>query len=159
MNGLSGKVKFCLVIVVLLSMGTIFFTPVLKNADDPFIEISGSVGEAVGNAKEAYIAANPTATPRPIAPPRPTATPKPTATPTPVPVIKDIEIVVADEELSCEGYKSTTATDFMKEFDPADAAGRRVVLVDDYAEAKTFKKLLKYLDSIGFTYDVERRKQ
>ncbi|MBQ7636963.1 MAG: hypothetical protein IJS80_06610 [Lachnospiraceae bacterium] len=153
-----------LAFLVLGGFAGLIFTPVLKNADKPFIDLSGSVGEAIGNAQSAYIAANPTVTPRPKATATPTPRPTSVPTPTPTPVIKDVEIVVADEEVNSEDFKSTDAAGITVEFtakkiQDIKAEGRKVILVDDYAESKTFKKLLKLLNDSGLDYEVERRQQ
>ncbi len=162
-NGWNNKRKILLVTVLsFLVIGgfSFIYTPHLKNADKPFIDLSGSVGDAIGNAKSAYTAANPTSTPRPKA--TATPTPRATTTPTPTPVIKDVEIVVADEEINSADFTSTKAADFANEFTKDKAKeftdkGRKVILVDDYAESKTFKKLIKLLKELQLDFEIERR--
>ncbi len=166
-NGSKNKIRIILVSVLsFMVLGGFLdiFKPVLRNAKDPFIDLSGSVGEAIGNAQSAYISANPTATPRPKATATPSPRPTSTPTPTPTPVIKDVEIVVADETVSSGDFKSTDAAGITAELtsekiQDIKAEGRKVILVDDYAESKTFKKLLKLLNNSGLDYEVERRQQ
>ncbi len=46
---------------------------------------------------------------------------------------------------------------FLKGFDIEAIGPRKLVLVDDYAEARTFKKILKFLNDNRLVFSIERR--
>jgi len=142
--------------------------PHLINADKPFIDLSGSIGESIGNANTAYEKA--VLTPAPTDAPEITTTPAPTD----VPDVTDVEgskirISVGDDEYTGSGETvyikgmmtdsvevKVSSVDSLKEmlstgrFDDVE-----IILVDNYAETKTFKNVKLALDEFGKTYSVE----
>ena len=79
--------------------------PSLINADKPFIDLSGSIGDSIGNANTAYEKGQ--VTPIPTDTPGITPEPTPEITPTDIPVIgpedKEFEIIVGAEDYSGDG--------------------------------------------------------
>ncbi len=155
-NGLNKK-TFWMVIFLLFYfdlVGYIFYKPVLKNADKPFIELSGSVGEAIGNAKSAYDVEHPSISEtQPIIPKT-----------TEVPEKKEkkvhsnsIEIIVTDEKISINENSYDTYYDYKKIFKSETFNNKTIYLIDDYAEAKTFLKLLKLFEQSGLSVVIKRR--
>jgi hypothetical protein len=159
-NGLTTGNKILLLAILGLGglVSGLFYTPELINCDKPFIEISGSVGDAIGNAKGAYIATHPTSTPTPTATPKPTATPTPTPTPIPTATpTPPLEVIVGGEEVTSYLYEGNDIETFLREFTVEKLLGRKVILVDDYAEAKTFRKVLRFIIESALEYEIERR--
>ena len=196
-NGWNSK-NFIIVIMLfsgVLLAGYIFYKPVLKNADKPFIELSGSVGTAIGNAQGAYYAANvtekpaPTGTEMPSSTPKPSITAKPTTTPTPLPssgpdtpapsntpvptvvptlsptptpiVPTEARIIVADEQVSSNGLFDGNVEDFKTEFQKEHGVfkGLKIILIDDYAEAKSFRRMIRLIKESGVEYEIEINKE
>lgn len=155
-NGSNNKLILSAVFVTscfVLAAG-LFYKPVLKNADDPFIDLSGSVGNAIGKAREAYGINNPTPTTIPIAVPSFSPTPVPTVVPV---VDEDIEVVVQDEQIKMAGVSYDGFSSFKSIFRIEDISSKTIVLIDDYAESRTFKKLINYFKENGVIYEMERR--
>ena len=156
-NGSSNKRRIIIVVVIaaLILTGYIFRKPVLKNAEKPFIELSGSVGNAIGNAKNAYDAEHPAPTTEP-APPEPETEPPTTESET-ADVDVDIEIVVCDESISTDEATYKDVNGFIEAFNHGVFEEKNIILVDDYAEAKTFKRLINLFEEAGISYEIERR--
>ena len=99
-NGLNKKILIIASLLIMLFL-TAFLPwnmPKLINADKPFINLSGSIGESIGNANEAYEKAVLTPAPDDTVP---TITPAPTD----IPEIQDPEsneimIIVGDEDFA-----------------------------------------------------------
>ena len=128
------------------------YTPVLKNADKPFIDLTGSIGTAIGNAQEAYKVSQPT--------PKPTTKPevKPTTTPKPTPMVPTtIDIVVADENIQIEkwNYSSETIGTFENVIRGSAYDGKSFILVDDFAESNTLRDVMAVLDRAGKSYRIK----
>ncbi len=137
----------------LVLTGYIFRKPVLKNAEKPFIELSGSVGNAIGNAKNAYAAEHPAAATEQEAPEPETEEP----TTASVQADADIEIVVYDEVIMTEGVTYSDIESFQEAFNHGMFEEKNIVLIDDYAEARTFKRLIKLFKEAGISCEIERR--
>lgn len=156
-NGSNTKIKIIIALAVaaLILTGYIFRKPVLRNAEKPFIELSGSVGNAIGSAKSAYAAEHPAPTTE-AAPSEP-ETEIPTTEPEPEPDDGVIEIVVRDESITADEATYKDADSFIKAFDHGVFEEKKFVLVDDYAEAKTFRRLIRLFEEAGIRYEIERR--
>ena len=131
------KKKYILIICIVaafLMSGYLFYTPELKNADKPFIDLTGSVGQSLGNAKEAYAVSTP-------------GTPASAGT----------EVIVAGESITVGNYFYQTTESFERAVNNGKFKGEKIRLIDDYAEVKTFKKTLKILKKAGLSYEIETR--
>ena len=169
-NGSNKKILvfICLIIVIISTgYGPFERIPNLINANKPFIDLSGSIGESVGNAKEAYEKAVLTPAPDDTVP---TITPAPTD----IPEIQDPEsgeimINVGDEDFagsgeavyikgagmeplkfSVDSFETLKNTLQSKEFE-----GYKIILVDNYAETKVFRILKRMLEDSGIDYEIE----
>ena len=154
--------------------------PDLVNVSGPFIDLSGSVGNSIGNAKEAYeiesAGAGPTEglTPEPTQDPEftPTITPTPGVQPTPaITPASRIEIRVGDDtvvnpvadrgEIISVHNRGSFGVDIdARTFEKLEDAlkylkdmkiDKAVVLVDNYAETNTFKAVKKALEDRNIT--------
>ena len=139
--------EFCLVSFVLLT-GYAFYKPELINAKKPFIELSGSIGTSIGNAEKAYDYEHPK-----VEPAKSTPTPV-NATPTPVKleVKTQVEIIVSGEAIAADNRKVNSIDEFESVIRSKDFDELSFILVDDYAEAKTYKTVVKVLDDAGKKY-------
>ena len=136
--------EFCLVSFVLLT-GYAFYKPELINANKPFIELSGSIGTSIGNAEKAYDYEHPKVEPAP--------TPvKPTPTPVKPEVKTQVEIIVSGEAIAVDNRKVNSIDEFESVIRSKDFDELSFILVDDYAEAKTYKTVVKVLDDAGKKY-------
>ena len=132
--------------------------PSLINADKPFIDLSGSIGESIGSANEAYEKA--VLTPAPDDDPLPTVTPIPDdITDVTDPDNQELKIIAGDEDLSgsgeviyINGEKMSLPEGFTIQTDLSDL---KVLLIDNYAEAKTVARLKKILEEQGISYRVQ----
>ena len=121
------------------------YTPVLINADKPFVELNGGYGDAIGGAKSsatnAYNEEHPT----------------PTPTPTPTPKVDDgmVKITVCDEKISYGAVTEKDYTYFKNAFENGTMREKKIILIDDYAEARTFKKIIKLFEKAGTDYEIE----
>lgn len=146
------KLVAACVLVIAVCAGYILYKPKLINAPKPFIELSGTVGTAVGNAK--YAKDRPTPTPigtNPIAPtptPVPTPKPTPTAKPTPVPDNR-LTIRVEDTSIYINRVQCADSDDFSRRLSNALKDDSIITLIDDYAELKTFRSVMKTLKQLG----------
>lgn len=154
------KLVVICVLVTALCAGYIIYTPKLINAPLPFIELAGTVGTAVGNAK--YVSEHPSPTPTGNNPLRPTPTPVPTPrlTPTPVPTpVPDnkLTIRVEDTYIYINKILCTDTGDFSRRFNNMLKDDSTITLIDDYAELKTFRGVIKVFKQLGVTdYAVDR---
>lgn len=132
--------EFCLVSFVLLT-GYAFYKPKLINAKKPFIELSGSIGTSIGNAEKAYDYEHPKVEPA-----------KPTPTPVKPEVKTQVEIIVSGEAIAVDNRKVNSIDEFESVIRSKDFDELSFILVDDYAEAKTYKTVVKVLDDAGKKY-------
>ena len=145
--------------------------PSLINADKPFIDLSGSIGDSIGNANTAYEKG--LVTPVPTDTPGITPEPTPEITPTDIPVIgpedKEFEIIVGAEDYSGDGesivimgaggaeMKAYSITSFETMINGEAFSGKSFVLVDNYAENQTYRDVMSILDGSGKEYRTESR--
>ena len=159
-NGWNKKIIIISGLVMALFL-TAFWSwnmPKLINADKPFIDLSGSIGESIGSANEAYEKA--VLTPAPDDNPVPTVTTVPDdITDITDPDNPDLKIIVGDEDFSgsgenvyVNGEKLSISGAFVIQTDTPDAG---VILIDNYAEAKTVAKIKRILEEQGISYRIE----
>ena len=169
-NGWNKKIIIISGLVIFLFL-TAFFPwnmPKLINADKPFIDLSGSIGESIGSANEAYEKA--VLTPAPDDTVIPTVTPEPTD----VPDISDpndgeLKIMIGDENyagsgeavfLKSEGstvlrYSIVAVKDLKQAIINRVSDGLKVVLVDNYAETNSFKLVKRMLEEVNIEFRIE----
>ena len=138
-----------------------FNMPKLINADKPFIDLSGSVGESIGNASAAYEKAQPT-----IAPDEdllPTVTPEPTDIPG-IDEITSVEVVikVGDERLSGSGEKISIDGNIVESVEALislisgkDYEGNTFVLLDYFAETECYSAVIRAFEESGKPYRLD----
>ena len=154
-KGLTKNKKIKLILVCLLIVftcaGYIFYVPKLINADKPFIDLSGSVGDAIGNAESVSVSGNRDSD----------KVPKPTAAVTPTPIPRDrtdskesVTIRVSDMTITVNGIRVDSFEDFAVRITGQAFAGKSFELIDDYAELKTFRKAIRILDEYDRSYYV-----
>lgn len=168
-NGLNKKILIMASLLIMLFL-TAFLPwnmPKLINADKPFINLSGSIGESIGNANEAYEKAVLTPVPDDMVP---TITPAPTD----IPEIQDPEsneimIIVGDEDFAGLGEAvyikgagieplkiSADSLDTLKDtLQNKGSEGYKIILVDNYAETKVYRALKNMLEDFGINYETE----
>ena len=168
-NGLNKKILIIASLLIMLFL-TAFLPwnmPKLINADKPFINLSGSIGESIGNANEAYEKAVLTPVPDDTVP---TITPAPTD----IPEIQDPEsneimIIVGDEDFAGLGEAvyikgagikplkiSADSLDTLKDtLQNKGSEGYKIILVDNYAETKVYRALKNMLEDFGINYETE----
>ena len=168
-NGLNKKILIIASLLIMLFL-TAFLPwnmPKLINADKPFINLSGSIGESIGNANEAYEKAVLTPAPDDTVP---TITPAPTD----IPEIQDPEgneimIIVGDEDFAGLGEAvyikgagieplkiSADSLDTLKDtLQNKESEGYKIILVDNYAETKVYRALKNMLEDFGINYETE----
>lgn len=115
-----------------LLTGFSFYKPVLINASEPFIDLSGSVGTSIGNAKEAFQLENQSGTSKPGN--KPSGEEK-----------TQIEIIVCDETFLVDGVECPYFSRVNEYICRKENENCKFVLVDDYAEAEAYKKVLRSL--------------
>ena len=135
--------------------------PKLINANQPFIDLSGSVKSALSNAGDAYNEAN--VTPEPEATPTPevTSEPQPTDTPTPTPeptvAPKPVEIIVGNDfsgqMVTVDGEDCGNLAEIALIVSDKEHDG--VNLIDNWAEVNTFKNVMNILNENGIEYSYE----
>ena len=168
-NGLNKKILIIASLLIMLFL-TAFLPwnmPKLINADKPFINLSGSIGESIGNANEAYEKA--------VLTPVPDDTvPTITLAPTDIPEIQDPEsneimIIVGDEDFAGLGEAvylkgagieplkiSADSLDTLKDtLQNKGSEGYKIILVDNYAETKVYRALKNMLEDFGINYETE----
>ena len=168
-NGSNKKILIIALLLMFLFL-TAFWPqnmPKLINADKPFIDLSGSIGESIGSANEAYEKAVLTPAPDDTVP---TITPAPTD----IPEIQDPEgdeimIIVGDEDFAGSGEIvyikgagmetlkfSADSLDILKDtLQNKGSEGYKIILVDNYAETKAYRVLKKMLEDYGISFETE----
>ena len=134
-------------------------TPNLINADKPFIDLSGSVGDSIGSANSAYEKAK--LTPIPTEAPEPSIAPEPTQIPDETPPKKEeVRIVIGDPVLSGSGEKITVNDQVVENTDKLYTIltdpgldGKTFILVDYYAETAAFKAAEECVKKSGRQYE------
>lgn len=147
-------------------------------SDKKLIDLSAAIGNCMLGAEEltpdeGKDTPNTSVTPVPMTSvtPKPTVTPRPTSTPTsmPAPTIhpkptlspkpKTYDIRVRDQVVT---YKNTTWTDLdilMEQFQKDCNEWTTLRLIDDYAEAHVYRKLIEFLKNLeaesGLRYIIE----
>lgn len=132
----------------------------LKNASHPFIDLGNSGGNALNNAQVVINAKKEvkpvTQNKKPV-----TSSQKPTKQPTTQTsttvkdIDKEITIVVSDTVVKIQG-KEVKSSDNIAEIIASYAKGKyNLVIKDDYAEASTMRKLIKYLQDKEFEYEIK----
>ena len=131
--------------------------PNLINANKPFIDLAGSVGESIGNANAAYEKATTI-----------TQSPDPEVTVTPMPSnslseienrlekAEEIRIVIGAEYLSGPGESILVnendigdVANFGTLFRSSVFEGKTIILFDNYAETKTYREVKRILSESG----------
>ena len=168
-NGLNKKILIIASLLIMLFL-TAFLPwnmPKLINADKPFINLSGSIGESIGNANEAYEKAVLTPAPDDTVP---TITPAPTdISEIQDPESNEIMIIVGDEDFAGLGEAvyikgagieplkiSADSLDTLKDtLQNKGSEGYKIILVDNYAETKVYRALKNMLEDFGINYETE----
>ena len=144
--------------------GALFFNPELINANEPFIDLNSGIGNAIGNAEGAYKALNPSTSSEAES----TVLPSSETSETDHAAIDanfgnyDIRVIVEGEAITKQEKGSSKRTeidikDLLEEFRSSHApAFSSVLLIDDYADAKIFTRIIRALDAQGIPYDKER---
>ena len=155
-NGLNSKrilIVPVLTVAAFALTGGIFYTPELENADKPFIELSGAVGTAIGNAEDAYADEH-------IQPNAPQEgeeeTPASTAQKQGQTADTKIEITVTDEQIRIGMKRVADFSEFETLIRGENYDGREFEIVDDFGEYKTIKKIDRLLNKLGKTYSIRR---
>ena len=158
-NGWNKKIIIIsgLVMVLFLTAFLPWNMPNLINADKPFIDLSGSIGESIGNANKAYEKA--VLTPAPDDDPVPTVTPIPDdITDITDPDNQELKIVIGDEDYSGSGeavYINGERLNVNDSFTiQGDMDELKVILIDNYAESGTLGRLKKALEDSGIDYSI-----
>ena len=148
-NGLIRKIQFLSIVIclTLLLAGYIIYQPKLRNADKPFIELNGGDGDSIGNAQKAawnayddqHLVVTPTSTPMPVDDSR-------------------IRVIVNDETVGFGDFVGLSFDDFKEKFESGALDSKEIILVDNYAEARTFKKIIKLFERAGRDYEIETEK-
>lgn len=130
---------FVLALCLLLLTGFSFYKPVLINASEPFIDLSGSVGTSIGNAKEAFQMENQSGASESgnsgeDKPSMPSGEEK-----------TQIEIIVCDETFLVDGVECPYFSRVNEYICREENENCKFILVDDYAEAEAYKKVLRSL--------------
>ena len=124
------------IVSTLIILGDVFYTPKLINADKPFIELSGSVGDSIGNAQSAFAIANPT-----------------TSTSTSDLLVHyDYTIEVELEEITLNG-NAYSLNDLERDIKDGKYKGKTVLLFDNYAETITYKSVKGVLKHNDIPFD------
>ncbi len=145
----KGKIIIFVILMSLLITGYVFYVPKLKNADNPFIVLNGNNGDSIGAAKSA--AQNAYNAEHPISTPTPTATPAPKED-------GKMRVTVSDETIAFGSLTNLDFNRFKKVFENGALDSKEIILVDDYAEARTFSKIIKLFEKAGKEYEVETKK-
>ena len=170
-NG-SNKKKIIFMAVLMFLVITAFLPwnmPKLINADKPFIDLSGSIGDSIGNANTAYEKSLVT----PIPTEGPVVSPEPTPEITPSPIVgnddKEFEIIVGDENFAGAGetivilgtdgaeMKVYSVTAFETMINGEAFKDKTFIITDNYAENETFRAVKSIIDESGLTYRIESR--
>lgn len=154
-NGSNNKkpiIAACLVLASVFLCGSIFYTPVLKNADLPFIELSGSVGTAIGNAKQAYEDEHKPVEETSKKDDKSKEKASDSAEKT---SDSNITITVSNKEIKVGMLPYHSFDDFESTIRSGAYDGQSFVVEDNYANYKVFKRVLGLLDKMGKKYTVK----
>jgi len=151
-NSKKNRILALSFVLFVLLTGFAFYKPKLINANKPFIELSGSIGTSIGNAQKAYDYEYPKEDPV-----KPTTTITNNTTPTPekvetktqIDIVVSCELVFVDNNM-CNDMVEAESVIRKKEFETLS-----FVLIDDYAESKTYKKVEKILVDSGKKYTLK----
>ncbi len=148
-NGLKNKNRI-IICVVLSSMVLLGFGSskiVLRNADEPFIDLTGSIGNSIGNAEESSVVPGASAT-----------SSAPNETPNTRVTSNDYRIVVRAEDVIVYNvingveridrrYRAGEANDLERDIiTNGFLIDKNIVLIDDYAEYKTYMEVVSILE-------------
>ena len=148
-NGLKNNKNIIIFVVVLSSFVLLGFGTskiVLRNADAPFIDLTGSIGNSIGNAEEA--SSTPGAASVDESPNETQVTPT---------ISNDYRVVVAEKtvtvynvtngsERMIRAYREGDLSDFERDIINGFLKEKNIVLVDDYAEYQTYIEVVNILD-------------
>ena len=81
----------------------------------------------------------------------------PTSTPMPVDDSR-IRVIVNDETVGFGDFVGLSFDDFKEKFESGALDSKEIILVDNYAEARTFKKIIKLFERAGRDYEIETEK-
>ncbi len=162
-NG-SNKKRILICLAVMFLILTAFFSwnmPSLINAEKPFIDLAGSIGDSIGNASAAYEKA--VLTPAPIDQPDITVTPEPTDIPDiTIPEDTEVRIVIGEDDSAGSGEsillgekRVLNAEDILGMISGEEFDGKSFVLVDNYAETEVFRKVKTILENSGKSFNCE----
>ena len=164
-NG-SNKKKLIITGLIMFLLLTAFWSwnmPKLINADKPFIDLSGSIGESIGNAKTAHDKATQINNPEPTDIPQITDIPEPTDTPPEPPEKVEVRIVIGDDDMAGSGEKITANGNVIVSPEELSAfldndtdKEKEFIVVDNYAEAKTYRSVIDFLKNNETDYSTER---
>ncbi len=154
-NNKRVRIAFFIIAMSILLCGYIFKRPELINADKPFIELSGSIGESIGNAQKAYANAHPEPIEKPTEESKPQST-VPKIETKPEQVNPNIaEVIWVQEEKIYIDQKTLSIEEFEDLVRSGRYEGKEVVLREDFADSATFHKILSLLgDSINYRLEV-----
>ncbi|MBR4343113.1 MAG: hypothetical protein IKP88_10515 [Lachnospiraceae bacterium] len=167
-NGWNKKALIikCILLTVIFTAFLPWNMPKLINADKPFIDLAGSVGDSIGNAKAAYekatMVAVPTDSPSPTDQPVPTDAPEVTDTPEIKPDKTEVRIMVGDEnpagageKISVNDYDIGSVEKLAELIEDQQYEGKSFVIVDNYAETKTYRAVAEILEEHGKSFSKE----
>ncbi|MCR5738241.1 MAG: hypothetical protein K6G43_00315 [Lachnospiraceae bacterium] len=140
MNNKRKILIFICIVSTLIILGDAFFSPKLINADKPFIELSGSVGDSIGNAQSAFAIANPV----------------PLTVTSEVLTHYDYIIEVTLETITLNG-NAYSLNDLESDIKSGEFRGKTVLLIDNYAETVTYKSVLGVLKTNNIDYKEQRK--
>ena len=143
----SRKIGIILLLGSLLFLtGYIFYKPELINAKDSFIDLKGGIKSSLEHAEIIYAKNNPVPTPHPT--PKPTL--KPTPRPTPVEKV-DTVVTISVSDMSIKIGKTDCANvdEFRDVVQDDEFNDKTFLLVDDFAEYRTYKQVLGILNDMG----------
>lgn len=152
------SVNLALILLFIADLDLVLDDPELINASMPFIELSGSVGTSIGNAKKAYIISNPAPSPTPI----PSHSPSVVKPSDDNMIVDDDsqtavkgEIDVRDERITIDGYKCTDVEQFTtlinsKKYQEIN----KYTIYENYANYQVFVLVLHNLDDAHKNYEI-----
>ncbi len=135
------------------------YKAILKNAKGPFVELSGSVGVAIGNAQTQEMneeQAQIIQTPKPT--PKPTPIPKPTPLPKPSEKESDKKSNIVEIEISGDIIKKNGTPCRLSDIElltrnASKSFGKEIIIVDDWADYTVYRKVMSMLDEAGLNYE------
>ena len=153
MNNKKTIILSALIINLIVLTGGIFYIPELKNADKPFIELSGSIGTAIGNANDAYAEEHT----QPEAPQEDEdETPDSTEPQQEEQLDNKVEITVTGEEIKIGMEPVDDFSEFETVIRGEVFDGKEIEIVDDFGEFKTTRRIIKLFDKLGKTYSIRQ---